>query len=104
MRLESIQSAMSAEFRKVDGTKKSASTNKAATYTRASDKTSLSSDARGVSEQESSARVVAARIDAEPEVRADKISEIRQKLDDGFYNSSQFADQLADKLIKDFGF
>lgn len=104
MRLESIQSVVSAEFKKVESSKKEASTNKAATYARKSDKTSLSSDARQFSETKASANVVAARLKAEPDVRTERINEVRQKLDDGYYNSSKFADELADKLIKDFGF
>ncbi len=104
MRLESIHNAVSAEFRKVENSKKGSSTNKAAAYSRKSDKTSLSSDARQLSDTKASADVVAARIGAEPDVRTDRINEVRKKLDEGFYNSSKFADELAEKLIKDFGF
>ncbi len=103
MRLESVQNAITTELRKVDNSKKENTSSKSSTYTRKADKASLSSDAKNVSETKASASVVAARIQAEPEIRQDKINEIRRKLDDGFYNSSKFADQLADKLIKDFG-
>lgn len=104
MRLESIHGAMSAEFRKVETSKKEEKSTKGAAYTRKADKASLSSDARQVSDTKASANVVAARIDAEPDIRTEKVDEVRKKLEDGYYNSSKFADELAEKLIKDFGF
>ncbi len=103
MRLESIHNVVSTEFRKVEKSKKESAPSTAA-YARKSDKTSLSSDAKQASDTKASASVVAARIQAEPDVRTDKINEVRKKLDDGYYNSSKFADELAEKLIKDFGF
>ncbi len=103
MRLESVHNVMSTELRKVDNAKKENTPSKLSAYTRKPDKTSLSSDAQKLSDTKASASVVAARIQAEPDVRADKISDVRKKLDEGFYNTSSFADQLADKLTKEFG-
>lgn len=40
-----------------------------------------------------------ARAVATPDVREDKIAEVRSKIDSGFYNSEEFTDQLADRLI-----
>lgn len=103
MRLESVQNALTTELRKVDNSKKENISSKLSAYTRKADKTSLSSDAKNIDESKVSASVVAARIQAEPDIRQDKINDIRRKLDDGFYNTSKFAGQLADKLISDFG-
>lgn len=100
MRLESIQNMATTEFRKIDKSKKDES-KKAAKYPRKSDKASLSSDARQLSETKANEKLVSARLQAEPDIRTDKIAEVQKKLDDGFYNSAKFADQLADKLIND---
>jgi len=103
MRLESIHNVVSKEVRKVDNLKKESTSAKSTTYTRKADNTNLSSDAKSLNDTKASASVVSARVQAEPDVRADKINEVRRKLDEGYYNSSKFTDQLADKLIKDFG-
>lgn len=41
-----------------------------------------------------------ARAVAMPDVREDKIAEVRSKIESGYYNSEEFTDQLADRLIK----
>jgi len=43
-----------------------------------------------------------ARAMATPDVREDKIAEVRSKIESGFYNSEEFKDLLADRLIKEF--
>ena len=45
-----------------------------------------------------SARV---HIDQAEEVRQEKVEEVRQKIKDGYYNSEEFADNLADKILQD---
>ena len=42
------------------------------------------------------------RASHEPEIRMDKVQEVREKIKSGYYNSSDFADKLAEKMIKDF--
>lgn len=103
MRLESINNIVSAEFRKVESSKKKAASDSKSPKLTRGDKASLSTGAQKMSETAASSKMVAARITAEPDVRANKIAEVKGKIESGYYNSSQFADQLADKLIKDFG-
>lgn len=103
MRMESISSIVAAEFRKVDNSKKEDNNSKSATYSRKADKASLSSDARKTSDTKGSEQVIAARVNSEPDIRTDRVDEVKRKVEQGYYNSSQFADKLADKLISDFG-
>lgn len=103
MRLESVNNIVSTEFRKVESSKKKAASDNKSPRVAKGDKASLSSGAQKMNETAASSKMIAARITAEPDVRANKIAEVKNKIESGYYNSSQFADQLADKLIKDFG-
>jgi anti-sigma28 factor (negative regulator of flagellin synthesis) len=40
---------------------------------------------------------------AQPEIRSEKIDEVKRKIESGYYDSEEFIDKLADKLLKDFG-
>ncbi len=42
-----------------------------------------------------------ARAMATPDVREAKIAEVRSKIENGYYDSEEFQDVLADRLIKD---
>ncbi|MGM0442878.1 MAG: flagellar biosynthesis anti-sigma factor FlgM [Fibrobacterota bacterium] len=106
MRLDSLNSMVSAEFRKVSSShnkKKATSSGKGGSISR-NDKASLSSGAGKAGSAEANSKMVAARLQAEPDIREDKIAEVKDKIDSGYYDSSQFANKLADKLIEDFGF
>lgn len=104
MRLESVNNAVSAEFRKIEIAKKENTPSKVAAYTRRADSTNLSSGAKNANDLKTSAGVLASHVEVQPDIRTDKLNEVKKKIDEGFYNSSKFADQLADKMITDFGF
>jgi flagellar biosynthesis anti-sigma factor FlgM len=106
MRLESINNMASAEFRKVNTSstkKKTDALEKNERVTR-SDSTSLSSNIERANSAEASARMISARINAEPDIREEKVAEVRSRIESGYYDSSKFAEKLADKLIENFGF
>ncbi len=50
------------------------------------------------------AATVAAHAQAAPEVRESRVAEVRERLKNGYYDSEEFKDKLADRLMKDFGF
>ncbi|MGM0461782.1 MAG: flagellar biosynthesis anti-sigma factor FlgM [Fibrobacterota bacterium] len=106
MRLESINNMASAEFRKVNtsSSKKKADALEKNERVSRSDSANLSSNTARANSAEASARMISARINAEPDVREEKVAEVRSRIESGYYNSSKFADTLADKLIEDFGF
>lgn len=98
MKIEGLGGILGPEPQKPAGPKPS---EKSSRPTR-SDSVSFSSKAKDLSK---SSEVEAARnhIDALPDVRADKVEEAKAKVESGYYNSSEFHDTLADKLLKDFG-
>ncbi|MEO7426777.1 MAG: flagellar biosynthesis anti-sigma factor FlgM [Fibrobacteria bacterium] len=67
-----------------------------------SDSVTLSKKAKELSS--SSTEVVAGHIRALPDVRADKVQEAKEKIASGYFNSPDFEEKLADRLMKDFGF
>lgn len=67
-----------------------------------SDSVSLSSRGKDLS-RTSEVDTVRSHVDALPEVRAEKVEEARAKVESGYFNSPEFVDKLADKLLKDFG-
>ncbi len=73
--------------------------NKAATNVRSrgKDTVDISSDARKLSG--SGAAAVKSRVQALPEVREEKIQEVKEKIDSGFYSTDSFRQVLAEKMI-----
>lgn len=59
----------------------------------------ISSAARSASDSDR----VKARVQALPDIREDKVSAVKAKVQSGYYNTPEFQDQLADKLLKEFG-
>jgi hypothetical protein len=43
-------------------------------------------------------------VKALPDVRAEKVQEAKEKIASGYFNSPDFEDKLADRLMKEFGF
>ncbi len=66
------------------------------------DSSFISGDAKRLSESSADASIVKMRAAHEPEIRMDKVQEVREKIKSGYYNSSEFADILAEKMIKEF--
>ena len=103
--LENIQSnvAVAADFRKHDGVvRKEEAKSERIVSGKRDDNASISSQSLKAIETQSSAKALLAHVEALPDVRQDRINDVRQKLSDGYYNSQDFADSLADRLIKDF--
>jgi flagellar biosynthesis anti-sigma factor FlgM len=68
-----------------------------------SDSVSLSKKAKELSSS-SSTESIRQHVDALPDVRADKVQEAKEKIASGYFNSPDFEDKLADRLMKEFGF
>ncbi|MFH1760939.1 MAG: flagellar biosynthesis anti-sigma factor FlgM [bacterium] len=63
----------------------------------------FSSASKRLSETQSEIQIAKTQMQAMPDVRTDIIEEVREKIKQGYYNTPEFADQLAEKLMKDFG-
>ena len=104
MQLGVLQSVITSDYRKYDGSVSKREGTKSDAVAKKSDKASLSSEARSVGALSADIRVLSARVAAEPDIRVDKVEQVREKIENGFYNSEEFAEQLAERLIKDMNF
>ncbi len=104
MRLTPISNKIATELKKVENAKKAQKPNaKAKVSFTKQDSTSFTSDARRLSESKANVDIAAAKMATEPEIRIEKVEEIKKKISDGYYNSSEFTDKLAEKMCSIFG-
>ena len=68
-----------------------------------SDSVTISSQAKNLSETDTQVKTAKARINATPDVRQDRIDAVREKIANGFYDSDEFKEKLADRLMNEFG-
>lgn len=101
MRISAIREMLNPEFKKVDNAKKTETAkSKAGT---SPDRTDLSSSGQRLSETKAQVDVIASQLSSQPEIRQDKVAEAKQKINDGYYNTPEFVDKLADRLAQEFG-
>ena len=100
MRISAISEILNTEIKKVAGAKKAenSSQSKAVPV----DKTELSVKGKRLNETKAQIDVIASKLANEPEIRPEKVAEAREKINNGFYDSEEFIDKLASKLIQDF--
>lgn len=101
MRINAITQPLSAELRKIEGNRKAdkAKAGKVAI----GDHSEISASAQRLSDTKAQFATIAATLSAQPEIRSDKIAEVKAKIENGYYNSDEFIDKLADKLLNEFG-
>lgn len=102
MRINAVTQPITSELQKIDSARKTEREGKVS-KTAHSDRSVISSDAQKLSETKAQFETIASSVSAQPEIRADKVDEVRKKIESGYYNSDEFIDKLADKLLKDFG-
>jgi hypothetical protein len=100
MRISAISEILNTELKKVEGAKKAESSTNAKAIP--VDKTELSAKGQRLNETKAQIDVIASKLAAEPDVRPEKISEAREKIKSGFYDSEDFLDKLTDKLMQEF--
>lgn len=102
MRINSVASQMNVEnIRKLENEKKTVSATSKAP--RSKDASHISSEAKRLNSTAADVNTVQARVDVQPEIRTEKVEEVKLKIKNGFYNSDVFIDKLAEKIMKDFG-
>ena len=101
MQINAVTQPLSTELRKVENSKKA----EKETKTRAPgvDRSDISADAQRLSATKAQFNTIQASVSAQADVRTDKVAEVKQKIDSGYYNSDEFIDKLADKLLSEFG-
>lgn len=95
--IESIRSTVATELRKIDKTDRKPAEERVKTVSRDTAKFSPAS-----AQSAPETKGIASRIAIEPDIREDRISEVKEKIKSGFYNTNEFADQLADRLVGEF--
>jgi flagellar biosynthesis anti-sigma factor FlgM len=101
MRISAVSELFNPEFKKVDNAKKTdAAKSKAGT---SPDRTDLSSSGQRLSETKGQVDIIAAQLNTQPEIRPEKVAEAKQKISEGYYDTPEFVDKLADKLAQEFG-
>lgn len=101
MRINAITQPLSAELRKVESAKKAEKDSRSSRP--AADRSEFSANATRLSETKAQFETIAASVAAQPDVRPERVAEVKQKIEQGYYNSSEFIDKLADKLLVEFG-
>lgn len=90
------QTGAAKQVQKATGVKSEA---KESQKTKNSDSVSISKAALEASEGQK----VETRVNALPDVREERVAEVKSRVESGYYNTSEFQDKLADKLLNEFG-
>lgn len=102
MRINAITQMIQSELKKIDNAKKG-SVNSSESQKKSEDKTEISEVAKKLSSENTSIESITATVNSHPEIRIEKIEEIREKILSGYYDSPEFLDKLATKLLEEFG-
>ena len=100
MRISAVTQTFQSEFRRVEGTRKGGKAQKAGPSH--VDRSEISSNAKRLSETQAQVETLATQVAGQPEVRTEKIAEVQEKINNGFYDSPEFIDRLADKMAGEF--
>ena len=99
MKINHISQVYGVDLQKAAGNTKATNADKP----KKGDSVSVSSEGKVLENAASSMEAASKRIESLPEVRWDKVEQIKQKVQNGFYETQEFREQLAERLIRDFG-
>ncbi len=71
---------------------------------KAKDSVSFSKEGKAAQSNQAEAKAIEARVQALPEVREERIQEVQSRIENGYYNTDEFKDALADRLMNDMEF
>ncbi len=100
MKINQISQAYGIEIQKAAGNKKEVTNSEKPAR---GDTVEVSKKARELGKTSAEATATAQRAASLPESRHEKVEDVKRKIADGYYNTPEFSDKLADRLIKDFG-
>lgn len=103
MRIDALTQPFATELKKIDNARKTEKEGKTGKLS-VTDRSDFSSSSQRLSTTKAELETISASLSAQPEVRTEKIAEVKQKIESGYYNSDEFVDKLADKLLNEFGF
>ncbi len=101
MRIDGLSEPLKSEIiKKAESEKKVQSAPKSVTT---NDRAAFSSESKRLSQTQSELQISKNQVQALAEVRTELVEETRAKIQQGYYNTEEFVDKLAEKLTKDFG-
>lgn len=103
MRIHAVSQSYSTELRKIDSAKKVDKDSKTGKLPNA-DRSEISSGAAHLSETKAQTMAIEASLSVQPEIRMDRIADVREKIESGYYNSDEFLNKLTDRMMNEFGF
>jgi flagellar biosynthesis anti-sigma factor FlgM len=103
MRIQAISQSYSTELRKIESAKKVDKESKTGKLANA-DRSDFSSGATRLSETKAETQAIQASLSAQPEIRMDRIADVKEKIESGYYNSDEFLNKLTDRMLNEFGF
>ena len=102
MRINAVTQSIQTELRKVDSAKKAEKAPTGAKM-RQIDRSEISAGAQQLSSTKASIDAISASLATQEDIRPEKIQEVQEKIKNGYYNSPEFIDRLATKLLSEFG-
>ncbi len=103
MRISGISAHIASDIiKQTDKVRKTENQNNA-NIVKGKDSAEFSDDSKRLSEIKTDVNTVTTRVNLEPEIRQDRIEDVKAKIKNVYYDSDEFADKLAEKIIKDFG-
>src|SRR3989339_594329 len=100
MRINSIASQINVEaVKKLEQERKNVSGSGKTSH--AKDASHISSEAKRLHETAGDVNTVQTQVQNQPEIRTERVEEVKAKIKNGFYNSDAFIDRLTEKIMKD---
>lgn len=100
MRINAVTQPYNAELRKIEASRK---VEKETKNLKISDRSDISSSAQSLNDAKAQSDAIASSLSSLPDIRNDKIAEVLSKIESGYYNSDEFLDKLAERLLNEFG-
>jgi anti-sigma28 factor (negative regulator of flagellin synthesis) len=102
MRINAITQPLQSELRKVENAKKTEKASAAGKNVPV-DRSEISAGAHKLSSTKASIDAITTTLQTQADVRTEKIDEVQQKIKNGYYDTPEFIDKLATKLLAEFG-
>jgi anti-sigma28 factor (negative regulator of flagellin synthesis) len=101
MRILPVSQTLSSEIQKISNAKKPDGSPKVKASV--ADSSTISAKGQRLNQTQANTEIILNQIANEPDVRLDKIEEVRQKIKNGYYNSPEFMEKLTDRMMRDLG-
>ncbi len=101
MKIDRISELFGVDLQKAAGNTKATDKSEKTSKT---DSVVLSKKAKDLQAQSSDAATVLTHLQNLPDVRPEKVQEAKDKIASGYFDSPEFMDRLAGRLMKEFGF